>query len=281
MKIGIVTDSTADLPQELVDKYEIEVIPLQVTINNRNYQDGVDLTATQFYHELEQSNVHPTTSGPAPGLFVECYQRLLQKVDAIISIHLTEKLSGTIHTARIAREMFPEANIQVIDSLSTTMGLGSIVIEAARAIQKGIRFEQLTGLIQELRERVNFFVILDTLEFLRRGGRASKLQSFLSSILQIKPLIKLFRGEVELVAKVRTRQQSICMLLEEFKTHVPSDTHSIIAIMHTAAEKEAQKIKLIIQETFRNAEVIMNQAGPVLGTHVGPGALALINVPQL
>jgi DegV family protein with EDD domain len=281
MKIGIVTDSTADLTQELIEKYQIEVIPLQVSIDNQIYRDGLDLTPTQFYQKLEQTNTQPTTSQPAPGLFVECYQQLLKKVDAIISIHLTEHLSGTVHTAQMAREMFPKANIQVIDSQSTTMGLGGIVIEAARAAQKGIRFEQLTGMIQELRGRLNFFVILDTLEFLQRGGRASKLQNFFSSVLQIKPLIKLLQGEVKLVTKVRSRQQSIHILLEEFKTHVPVDTQSIIAIMHTAAEKEAQKLKLIIQETFRNAEVIINQAGPVLGTHVGPGALALINIPRL
>lgn len=281
MKIGIVTDSTADLPQEMVKKYEIEVIPLQVSIGNQSYQDGVDLSPTQFYQQLEQSTAQPTTSQPAPGLFIECYQRLLKKVDAIISIHLTEHLSGTVHTAQMAREMFPKADIRVIDSHSTTMGLGSIVIEAARAAQSGVRFEQLAGKINELRERVNFLVILDTLEFLQRGGRASKLQNFFSSILQIKPLIKLLHGEVELVAKVRSRQQSIQMLLEEFKARVPLDSQSIISVMHTAAEKEALRLKLILQETFRNAEVIVNQAGPVLGTHVGPGALALINVPRL
>jgi DegV family protein with EDD domain len=281
MKIGIVTDSTADLPCEFVKQYEIEVIPLQVSIGNQSYRDGVDLSSTQFYQQLEQITDLPTTSQPALGLFVDCYQRLLKKVDKILSIHLTEHLSGTVHTAQMAREMFPKADIQVIDSHSTTMGLGSIVIEAARAAQNGVRFEQLTGLVHELRERVHFLVTLDTLEFLQRGGRASKLQNFFSSLLQIKPLLKLLHGEVELVARVRSRRQSIQMLLEEFKAQVPLDSRSIISVMHTAAEKEAQKLKLILQQTFRNAEIIMNQAGPVLGAHVGPGALALINVPRL
>ncbi len=281
MKIGIVTDSTADLSQEIVDQYEIEVIPLQVSIDHQTYRDGIDLTATQFYQKLEFTTGHPTTSQPAPGLFVECYQRLLKKVDAIISIHLTEKLSGTVRTAEIARQMLPDAEIEVIDSHSTTLGLGSIVIEAARAAQKGIHFEHLTELVKNLRERVHFLVILDTLEFLQRGGRASKFQSFFSSILQIKPLIQLFRGEIHLVAKVRSRQQSIQLLFEEFIAKVPLDTDSIIAIVHAAAEKEALKLKARIEDRFHNAEVIIHQAGPVLGAHVGPGALALIHVPQL
>jgi DegV family protein with EDD domain len=281
MKIGIVTDSTADLSQEIIDQYEIEVIPLQVSIDNQTYRDGIDLTATEFYRKLENQTGLPTTSQPSPGLFIECYQRLLKKVDAIISIHLTEKLSGTVHTAELARRMFPEADIQVIDSHSTTMGLGSMVIEAARAAKKGIGMEQLTGLLSELRERVHFLVILDTLEFLKRGGRASKLQNFFSTVLQIKPMIQLLGGEIELVAKVRSRQQSIHMLFEEFKARVPLETHSIIAIIHTAAEKEALKLKDRVEEHFYNAEIIIHQAGPVLGAHVGPGALALIYVPQL
>jgi DegV family protein with EDD domain len=198
MKIGIVTDSTADLPLEFLREYEIQVIPLQVSIENHSYRDGLDLTPTEFYQKLQYTSTVPTTSQPAPGVFVECYQRLLKKVDAIISIHLTEHLSGTVRTAQMAREMFPEADIRVIDSGSTTMALGGIVIEAARAARNGVVFEQVVELVQDLRERVHFLVTLDTLEFLQRGGRASKLQSFLSSILQIKPLLKLVHGDVEL-----------------------------------------------------------------------------------
>ncbi|HBE80025.1 MAG TPA: hypothetical protein DDW65_19930, partial [Firmicutes bacterium] len=155
------------------------------------------------------------------------------------------------------------------------------VIEAARAAQDGIRFEQIVGLIHDLSERVRLFVALDTLEFLQRGGRASRLQSFLSSVLQIKLLIKLLHGEVAMVAKVRSRQQSIRVLVEEFKAQVPLDSKAIISVIHTAAENEALKLKDLIQETFCNAEVFIAQAGPVLGTHVGPGALALVSVPRM
>ncbi|MGE5605992.1 MAG: DegV family protein [Bacteroidota bacterium] len=280
MKIGIVTDSTSDLPLDLVSKYDIEVIPLHVSMDNQNYRDGVDLTATQFYQKLKTCGSLPTTSQPSPGAFVECYRALLKKVDAILSIHLTEALSGTIRTARMAREILPEANIQVIDSHSTSMGLGSLVLEAAQAVRRGVKIEEVLKLIEGLREKVNFLVTLDTLEYIRKSGRVSALQAFFGSILQIKPLLKLVNGKVELIDRVRTRHEAIGRLLKDFKSQLAVETEGIIAVMHTAAEEEAEKLRVILRETFAHAEIILSQAGPVLGTHVGPGAIALIAVPR-
>lgn len=280
MKIGIVTDSTSDLPQELASKFDIEVVPLQVSINDQNYRDGIDLSSTQFYRKLISGGSLPTTSQPSPGVFVECYRALLKKVDAILSIHLTEALSGTIRSARMAREMMPEANIQVIDSHSTSMGLGGLALEAARAVSRGMRMDEIIKLLESLREKVRFLVTLDTLEFIRRSGRVSALQAFFGSILQIKPLLKLVHGKVELVERVRTRREAIGKLLSEFKSQLTAESEGIIAVMHTVAEAEAEKLKAVVQEAFKNAEIIVNQAGPALGTHVGPGALALILVPK-
>ncbi len=280
MKIGIVTDSTSDLPPELVTKYDIEVIPLYVRIDNQNYRDGIDLTPTEFYQKLKNSDSLPMTSQPSPGAFVECYRALLKKVDAILSIHLTESLSGTVRTARMAREILPEANIQVIDSHSTTMGLGGLVLEAAQAVRRGMKIDEVLKLVEGLREKVQFLVTLDTLEFIRRGGRVSNLQAFLGSLLQIKPILRLDHGKVELFERVRTRRQAIGNMLSEFKSQVAIENKGIIAVMHTAAEEEAEKLRAVLRDTFKNAEIIIGQAGPVLGTHVGPGAIALIGVPQ-
>lgn len=280
MKIGIVTDSTADLPPELVSKYDIEVIPLHVSLDNQSYRDGVDLTATQFYEKLKGSAAMPTTSQPSPGAFVECYRALLTKVDAIISIHLTESLSGTVRTARIARDIMPEANIEVIDSHSTTMGLGGLVLAAAKAVKEGMKIEEVLKLVESLREKVSFLVALDTLEFIKKSGRVSALQAFFGSILQIKPILKIVHGKVEVMEKVRTRREAVLRMLNEFKSQVAVETKGVIAVMHTAAEGEAEKLRMLLEETFKNAEIIMGQAGPVLGTHAGPGAIALIGVPQ-
>lgn len=280
MKIGVVTDSTSDLTPELVSKYDINVVPLQVIIDKRNYRDGVDLSSTEFYQKLESCVALPTTSQPSPGVFFEYYRALLRKVDAIISIHLTGDLSGTVRSARMAREMLPESNIEVIDSESTSMGLGGLVVEAARAISRGMKMDEVVKLIEDLRKKVNFLVTLNTLEYIRKGGRVGTLQAFLGSILQIKPLLKLVHGKVALVERIRTRREALVKIINEFKSQVAVETEGIIAVMHTVAEAEAEKVKTILQETFKNAEIILNQAGPVLGTHVGPGALALISVPK-
>ena len=280
MKIGIVTDSTADLPQELVREYGIEIVPLTVSVQGREYRDGVDITPTEFYRGLKAGGPQPFTSQPAPGVFIEAYKSLLTKFDAIISIHLTEMLSGTVRTAQLVREMMPEANIQVIDSRSTSMGLGGLVLEAARAVRRGMLYPEVVELVQRLREKIYFVVALDTLEHVCKGGRVSKLQAFLGSILKIKPLLRLNQGEVEIIAKVRTHREAVVKLLDEFKSHIATGAGSIISVVHTAAEEEAHKLKAIIQETFGNVEIVMSQAGPVLGTHVGPGVLALVSVPK-
>jgi DegV family protein with EDD domain len=280
MKIGIVTDSTADLPSEFIEKNEITVVPLTVSLRGQEYRDGVDMSATRFYREVKKGGALPFTSQPAPGIFMDCYRALLKRFDALISIHLTEVLSGTVRTAQLVREMMPEANIAVIDSGSTTVGLGGLVMETVRAVQRGLSFDETVALIKRLRDKVHFIVALDTLDSICRSGRVNKLQAFLGSLLRIKPILKLTRHEVDLIDKVRSRRDSIAKLLEEFKAQVSLETESIIGIAHTAAEEEAQKLKAIVAETFRHAEIIMAQAGPVLGTHVGAGALALVNVPK-
>lgn len=280
MKIGIVTDSTADLPRELVREYEIEVVPLTVSLQGREYRDGVDITPTEFYRGMKAGGPQPFTSQPSPGVFLDVYKALLTKFDAIISIHLTEMLSGTVRTAQLVREMLPESLIQVIDSRSTSMGLGGLVLEAAQAVKRGMHFHEVVELIQRLKEKVYFVVALDTLEHVCKGGRVSKLQAFLGSILKIKPLLRLNQGEVEIIAKVRTHREAINRLLDEFKANISTGAGSIISVVHTAAEEEAQKLKGIIQETVGNVEIILSQAGPVLGAHVGPGVLALVSVPK-
>ena len=141
-----------------------------MTINHRTFRDGVDITSTEFYQQATGDHL-ASTSQPSPGMFAECYRFLLERVDVVLSIHLTEKLSGTVRTAQIASEMFPNANIKVIDSQSTSMGLGGIVLEAARAAKRGMNFEEVVEQVKQLRERVQFLVALDTLEYVKRGGR--------------------------------------------------------------------------------------------------------------
>ncbi|HEY8344595.1 MAG TPA: DegV family protein [Bacillota bacterium] len=281
MKVGIVTDSGSDLSRNLAAELGIEIIPFHVNLNNNDYRDGIDITRQEFYTKLVEQKLTPKTSQPALGVFVDTYRRLLQKFDALLSIHISGKLSGTFQTAQMAREMIPGADIRVVDSLSASMGQGGLVLEAYRALQKGFSLDQVVKLLESLRKRVRLFVTLDTLEFLKRGGRVGRVTAFLGSVLRVKPLIRLVNGEVEPIAKARSRREAISLLLAEFKKEITAETKAIIAVLHTAAEEEALRLKTRIQEDFKQAEILLREAGPALGTHVGPGALALSVVPKI
>ena len=279
MKVGIVTDSGSDLPRELAAELGIEIIPFHVNLNNKEYRDGIDITRQEFYRKLVEQKLTPKTSQPALGFFVDTYRRLLQKFDALLSIHISGKLSGTFHTAQMAGEMIPGADIRVVDSLSASMGQGGLVLEACRALQKGFSIDQVVKILESLRKRVRLFVTLDTLEFLKRGGRIGRVTAFLGSVLRVKPLIWLVDGEVEPITKARSRREMISLLLAEFKKEITTETKAIITVLHTAAEEEALRLKSRIQGDFEQAEILLREAGPALGAHVGPGALAISVVP--
>lgn len=281
MKVGIVTDSGSDIPRDLAAELGIEIIPFHVNLNNKEYRDGIDITQQEFYKKLVEQRLTPQTSQPALGVFVDTYRQLLQKFDALISIHISGKLSGAFHTAQMAGEMIPGADIRVVDSLSASMGLGGLVLEAYRALQKGFSIDQVVKILESLRKRVRLFVTLDTLEFLKRGGRIGRVTAFLGSVLRVKPLIWMVNGEVEPIAKARSRREVISLLLAEFKKEITTETKAIITVLHTAAEEEALRLKARIQEEFKQAEILIREAGPALGTHVGPRALALSVVPKI
>lgn len=280
MSVGIVTDSGSDIPRNLAAELGIEIVPLQINFDGQEYRDGIDLTQDEFYRRLAAEDITPKTSQPALGVFIDTYRRLLKKFDSLISIHISGRLSGVFHTAQMAGEMIPGADIRVVDSLSASMGMGGMVLEAYHALQSGFNIDQVVKMLESLRKRVRLFVTLDTLEFLRRGGRIGKVTAFLGSVLRVKPLIWLVNGEVEPIAKARGKREAISMLFAEVKRHVAAETKSIITVLHTAAEEEAHRLKTQIQEHFRQAEILVREAGPALGTHVGPGALALSVVPK-
>jgi len=281
MKVGIVTDSGSDIPRKIADELGIEIIPFQINISDREYRDGIDITQSEFYKKMIEQNIAPKTSQPALGVFVNTYQRLLGKFDALISIHISGKLSGAFHTAEMARDMLPGTNIRIVDSLSASMGMGGMVLEAYRALQKGFSIEQVVKMLDTIRDRVHLFVTLDTLEFLKRGGRIGRVKAFLGSVLRIKPLVSVVNGEVEPIAKARNKREAVSMLLAETKRQVSAETRSIITVLHTAAEEEAMKLKTLIQGHFSKAEILLREAGPALGTHAGPKALGISVVPKV
>ncbi|MGE5530098.1 MAG: DegV family protein [Patescibacteria group bacterium] len=275
--IGLVTDSAADLPTDLARANGISVVPLEVRLGTDSFRDG-DLATEEFFRRVRTQNIVPKTSQPPVGAFVQVYQELLSKCKSIISIHIASTLSGTYDAANVARQSLPGADISVVDSRSVSLGLGLLVLRAARAIEKGLAKDAVVRAIEEVKRRIEVLVALDTLDFLERGGRIGKVAAFLGSLLNLKPLVKVVDGQVLPVTKARSRIQALDALLgrlEAFK----EQGKVLLGVMHTIAAEEAEQLRRRVQDALGLVEMVV-QAGPVLGAHGGPGALAVAVVPE-
>jgi DegV family protein with EDD domain len=272
MTVRIVTDSTSDLPQEVAEELGITVVPLNVHFDMDTYRDGVDIGADEFYKRLITSSTLPKTSAPAPGIFIDSYQKLAGEAEAIISIHISSKLSGTHEAAQAAqRDLAGECRIEVINSESVSMGLGLLAIAAAKAAKAGATAEEVVKLIQESIPRVHLVGALDTLEFLAKGGRVGKANAWLGSLLSIKPLISVHNGEVVPLERVRTRTRAIERLHQLLKERLPAKE---IGVMYSTEVEEAEKLAEHLKELLPQQSVYLSRFGPVLGTYMGPGCLA-------
>lgn len=276
MSVRIITDSTSDLPQKVAEELGITVVPLNVHFGQEAFRDGVDMQADEFYKRLVASTDLPKTSAPSPGIFKDSYQKLAEQADGIVSIHLSSKLSGTYEAALAGKkEANPKCRLEVIDSYSVSMGLGLLAITAAKAAKAGATIDEVMKLMQESISRAWMVGALDTLEFLQKGGRVGKAQAWLGSLLSIKPLISIHDGEVVPLERVRTRSKAIEQLYELSKQHLPVKT---AAVMYATDIEEAEKIMAHLKELFPQQQVYLSRFGPVLGTYVGPGCLAVFTL---
>lgn len=279
-QVRIVTDSTADLPKELVAKYEITVVPLKVIFDGEEpLKDGVDIVSEQFYRrQLEKSEVSKT-SQPAPVEFATVYSELSAGGNSIISIHLSSALSGTFQSARMAKEMVPGADIEVIDTKSVSMGLGLIVLEAARAAGEGKTKEDILKIVSGMVSNIQVFFIVDTLEYMARGGRIGKAQAFLGSILNIKPLLFLKDGIVYPYEKVRGKTKAIERLAQIVEGKIGKQKIKCSLVHGMDPEGLAQLYRTVMSRINCN-EPIISDLGAVVGTHVGSGVLGIIFIPE-
>jgi DegV family protein with EDD domain len=284
-EIAIVTDSTADLPRNLLDEYDIHTVPLGVHVGDKTYLDGVELTAKEFYPMLIAARDLPKTSQPPPGVFEDLYQRLVASGKEVISIHLSGKLSGTVRSAAMAAEnlksklALPQGAIRVFDSLNATMGLGWQVLAAAEASRLGKTAAEIFEMLEKARDRVQLFVALDTLEYIHKGGRIGALTAFLGTLLNFKPILQVVEGAPIPFARLRSQGQVVRKFVELVGEHLQEALKSgvklRIAIVHGHAAEEAAALR---DELIRclNCEIpILVETGPVLGIHTGPGALGV------
>jgi len=270
--VRVVTDSTADLPLELAQRWGIVVVPLNLHFGQQVYRDGVDLSADAFYQKLVASPSLPTTSQPSIGAFLETYHLLVEQGDQVVSVHISSKLSGTYNSALRARQELPaSAQLETVDSQQGSMGLGLIVLQAARAAAQGGSLEQVVRVAKEAIGRVHFFGLVDTLEYLQKGGRIGKAQAFLGALLRVKPLITCREGEVHPLERAHSRARGVQRLEELVRELAPVQD---LGVIHSTTPDEAHALAGRLR-SLTAGDVVVSQVGPVVGTYLGPGVLGV------
>jgi DegV family protein with EDD domain len=271
-RVAIVTDSTADLPPELAAARSVTVVPLTLNLDGKSLLDGVDITPAEFYRKLPGATAHPTTSQPSPGRFAETYAALLANHDAIVSIHISEKLSGTVASARQAADMTDPKRIHVIDSELVSMSLGLVTLAASAMAGRDAEPQAIEAKILAMRPLVQTYFSVATLEFLRRGGRIGRASALLGSVLQVKPVLCIRDGLVTPLERVRTFERALSRIVE-LTREVDRGKGVCIIVGHAGAEVDAERVS---RELEPIAETLMIQPlGPVVGAHAGPGVVGV------
>jgi DegV family protein with EDD domain len=274
--VKIVTDSTSDLPKELVERYNIHVIPLTVFFGEDAYKDGIDLTPDSFIEKLKAAKELPTTSQPSPGDFAELYKNLTEDGSEVVSLHISSALSGTYQSAVMGYEMLEEGKVYPVDTRSATVGLGLLAVEAAKMAEAGESAEMIAEKMNAWVPNHHLFLAVDTLEFLQKGGRIGRAQGLLGSLLNIKPILRLVDGVVTPVEKVRGFSKAVNRMVEAALSEIKPGQKAVFATSHLANPQGSQTISDKIKEKYPDAEIIVNDGGPVIGAHVGPGTVGVV-----
>ena len=278
MKLGIVTDSTSDLPQHIIDEHEIEVVPAVLVVDGRAYADGQGISREEYYTRLPDMKQPPTTASPSTGDFAERFQRLFDSgCDHILSIHAAVELTAIVSVARLAAHDFRE-RITVLDSGSLTLGLGFQVLAAVQARLDELSLEGILDAIRSTRERSRVMAALDTMEYLRRSGRVPRTVAALGGLLRIKPIVELLDGEVKPIGAVRTTRQAGGRIYDALREFGPLER---LAILHTNAEQRARQLLDELMQSVSQSiprDILMVNVTPVIGTHVGPNGLGFAAV---
>jgi DegV family protein with EDD domain len=275
MIIKFVTDSTSDIPAELARQLDITVVPALLNIGQASLLDGVDISRSDFYHQLPEMMPPPTTSSPSVGQFQACYEQLLSKgTDRIISVHPPNHLSAIFNAARLAAENF-KGRVQVEDSGQVSLGMGFQVLAAAEASRGGASLENVRALLASIRKRVRLAALLDSIKYLRRSGRVSWAAATIGGLLHLKPIVELRHGIVHRLGQARTRMQGVERLRETLNSWGPIER---LAVLHTNAEERARALlDLVILKTAISPLVV--NVTTVIGVHVGPDGLGFVAVP--
>ncbi len=276
-QVRIVTDSLADIPDDIARELDIMRVPCYIHFGEESYRDRVDLSSAEFYRKLTSGNIIPTTSQASPATFTEVYSQLSDTTNQIYSIHSVRTLTGMYNSARVAAEALRTTDplglqIEVVDSQATSMGLGWLAIYAARAARYGYALDEITELIADVIPRTHCIAMLDTLDYAVRGGRLGRGAAVVGSLLNVKPIISLVSGDVLLVEKIRTQKRAVERIADIVLGSGPIQE---LAIIHAAAPEMAEALRKHFAETWFEEQIMVCETGPVIGAHTGPGAVGV------
>lgn len=277
MSFKVLVDSSSDIPKAKAASAGIITVPMPVTVDGKTYLEGIDLQTDDFYAQFDSFNELPKTSQPNLNTLLECYEQVLAEGNEVVAIHLSSGLSSTVSTARMVREMTsaPE-RVHVIDSLGASFGYGLLALLAGDIMQTASSWQEAEEKILECRQSMRYIFTLDTLEYLVKGGRVSKSAGFIGGLLDVKPVLHITaEGHIEPFAKVRTRRGAIRKLVDIMEQEIRHPEEQIIGISHSACLNEANILAQEIRDRLKVKDIWISEIGCVVGSHTGPGTLAL------
>ncbi|HEY9151612.1 MAG TPA: DegV family protein [Anaerolineales bacterium] len=281
--IAFVVDSTAYIPNDLLKRYNISVVPQVLVFGDQTYRDGIDIQPDEFYARLKTTKVMPTTSQVPMTEMQKTFQQLIQKDFEVLGIFISAKLSGTLQSALQAREALGASGekIKLVDSNTTAMAMGFIALAAARAAEQGASMKECVALAEKAKEHVGVYFAVDTLEFLYRGGRIGGGTRFIGSALNLKPILALKDGRVEAEDRVRTKGKALERVLELASGQIKGKSNIRVATLHANAEEEARLLLQRATTEFNAIESILSSVSPVVGVHAGPGTVGLAFIADM
>jgi DegV family protein with EDD domain len=279
--IKIFADSTCDLPREWLRDYDIGIIPLYVTFGDQNYRDGIDITTPELYSKVDEIGSLPKTAAPSPADFIQAFAPHIEEGKDIIYISLSSELSSTYQNAVIAAGEFPEGKVTVIDSLNLSTGIGLQVMKAVKAAEQGKSPKEIAELIERIKPLVETEFVIDSLDYLYKGGRCSGMQNLVGSLLKIRPVIKVIDGKMTPAYKVRgKREKALEQMLNNAVDKRDQMDNDLIFVTHSLAEEDARELKRILEEKTGAREVALSDAGCVISSHCGAKTIGILYVKK-
>ena len=274
-KVIVITDSSASLPDQILKGLDLRMIPLWLVWDNETFMDGVDIDPQTFYSRLRDSTTLPSSTQPSVQEFVDFFQECKKDADAIVCVLASSKISGTVDSAQSAKEKVPDLPIRIVDSLFSAMGLGFIAVAAARAAAAGKSINEVVLTAERMRDAVNLLFVVDTLEYLHKGGRIGGAKWLLGTALNIKPLLHFEDGLITSLSQTRTKKKGVLELLDIAEERLGGKAMAEAAVVHVDCLDEGKELMEMVKDRFDPPQIYISDVSPVVGTHVGPGGLGL------